>query len=257
MNLCAQELPKRMTETPRLKFAVVGAAAGVFNGHKPGLSLESCQVVGLSDLDVKAVQNIAQEWQCPTYVDHKTMIAETQPDVVVVMTPHRFHAPITIDSLQAGCHVLVEKPMAVQIAEADAMVDAAEQAGRILAVNFQQRLRPEVIRARQLIQEGALGTIQHVDIKIAWTRTAVYYRLSNWRGTWRGEGGGVLLNQAPHELDLLCYLLGLPARVVAWTRTILHEIEVEDTIQAMLEWDNGTLGSIHISTRRVRSEAAI
>jgi predicted dehydrogenase len=102
--------------------------------------------------------------------------------------------------------------------------------------------------AQEIIASGKLGRVQHVDIKITWTRTAAYYRSSDWRGTWRGEGGGVLLNQAPHELDLLCHLLGLPSRVVAWTRTLVHAIETEDTVQAMMEWDGGTLGSLHIST---------
>jgi predicted dehydrogenase len=142
----------------------------------------------------------------------------------------------------------VEKPMAIQVAEADAMIEAAAQAERLLAVNFQQRHRPEVQAARRLIQQGHLGEIQHVDLAVMWTRTAVYYGLNAWRGTWAGEGGGVLMNQAPHDLDLLCYLMGGPARVVAWTRTLLHQIETEDTVQAMLEWPNGALGSLHAST---------
>jgi predicted dehydrogenase len=176
------------------------------------------------------------------------MLAEVEPDVVSVITPHPYHPEHSIAAMQAGCHVLVEKPIAVQVKEADAMIAAAEANGRILAVNFQQRLRPEVIAARQVIQHGLLGDIQNADMKTTWTRTAIYFNHSSWRGTWNGEGGGVLLNQAPHELDLLCYLLGLPARVFAWTRNLIHPIETEDTIQVMLEWDNGALGSIHIST---------
>ncbi len=138
--------------------------------------------------------------------------------------------------------------MAVHVAEADAMIATAEQAARLLAVNFQQRFRPEVQLARKLIQEGQLGAIQHVDMRETMTRTATYYTMSTWRGTWTGEGGGVLLNQAPHDLDLVCYLLGMPARVMAWTRNLLHQIETEDTAQAVLEWPNGALGAVHVST---------
>jgi predicted dehydrogenase len=81
-----------------------------------------------------------------------------------------------------------------------------------------------------------------------WTRTAAYYKSGGWRASWADEGGGVLLNQAPHDLDIICYLLGMPKRIVAWTRTLLHPIETEDTVQAMLEWPNGALGSLHAST---------
>jgi predicted dehydrogenase len=99
-----------------------------------------------------------------------------------------------------------------------------------------------------MICSGALGRIQYVEMVEAWPRTAGYYRMAPWRGTWAGEGAGVLLNQAPHNFDLLCYLLGMPIRVAGWTRTMLHRIETEDTVQAMLEWPDGALGMIHIST---------
>jgi predicted dehydrogenase len=115
-------------------------------------------------------------------------------------------------------------------------------------VNFQQRFRPEIQAAHKLVQQGQLGEIQNVHMVATWTRTAVYYHLAPWRGTWRGEGGGVLLNQAPHDLDILCYLLGTPNRVAAWTRTQLHAIEAEDTAHAMLAWPSGAWGSLHTST---------
>jgi predicted dehydrogenase len=227
---------------------VIGVGAGVLDMHRPALRQETGQLVAASDVNVELGQQRARELACAFYTDHRAMLAETRPDVAVILTPHTFHAPIAIDCLQAGCHVLVEKPMAIQVAEADAMIEAAAQADRLLAVNFQQRCRPEVQAARRLIQQRHLGDIQHVDLAVTWTRTAAYYRLGDWRGTWVGEGGGVLMNQAPHDLDLLCYLMGVPARVVAWTRTLLHQIETEDTVQAMLEWPDGALGSLHIST---------
>lgn len=176
------------------------------------------------------------------------MLEEAQPDLAIIITPHPFHAKQTIAALETGAHVLVEKPMAVHVKEAHEMVAAAKRCQRVLAVNFQQRLRPEIKTARALIQAGHIGKIQHADIKMTWTRTAIYFENSTWRGTWNGEGGSVLLNQSPHELGLLCHLLGIPARVFAWTRRMLHQIEAEDTIQAMLEWSDGAIGSIHIST---------
>jgi predicted dehydrogenase len=227
---------------------VIGVGAGVLGMHRPALQLETVDVVAASDVDVELGQQRADELECAFYADHRTMLTEIQADVAIILTPHPFHAPIAIECLQAGCHVLVEKPMAVQVTEADAMIEAAERTDRLLAVNFQQRYRPEVQAARRLIQHGHVGNIQHVNMVATWTRTAAYYNLRTWRATWAGEGGGVLLNQAPHNLDLLCYLMGRPARVFAWTRRVLHQIETEDTVQAMLEWPSGALGSLHTST---------
>jgi predicted dehydrogenase len=118
----------------------------------------------------------------------------------------------------------------------------------LLAVNFQHRYRPEVRAAKQLIEAARLGLLQRVELVAIWTRTASYYKLGAWRGTWAGEGGGVLMNQAPHHLDLLCHLLGAPSRVAGWTRTHLHHIETEDTAVALLEWPSGALGTLHLST---------
>ena len=204
--------------------------------HLPALQQETVEVVGVTDRDEAVSRARAAELGCPSFPDYRAMLRETRPDVAVILTPHPLHAPMAIDALRAGCHVLVEKPLAVHVAEADAMIEAADDAGRILAVNFQQRLRPEVLRAVELVRSGGLGRVQHLDLAVTWPRTAAYYQLAAWRATWRGEGGGVLLNQAPHDLDLVCHLLGSPARVVAWTRTKLHAIETEDTVQAMLEW---------------------
>jgi predicted dehydrogenase len=232
----------------KLRHVVIGAGATVFGAHRPALALPAVELAAVCDRDIAAGQAVAESLAVPFYADYRAMLAATHPDVAVVMTPHPLHAPIAIDCLRAGCHVLTEKPMADQVAAADAMIATAEEAGRLLAVNFQQRLRPEVQAARRLLAEGRLGAIQHVSMVETWTRTDAYYRARAWRGTWVGEGAGVLLNQAPHNLDLVCYLAGPPARVSAWTRRTLHNIETEDTAQAMLEWPDGSTGSIHVST---------
>jgi len=233
---------------PRLTVGIIGVGSNVFNMHRPGLQDDLFQIVGVNDIRTDVGEKIGAEWGCPHYPDLTTLLAEAKPDVVVILPPHPFHAAMSIEALNAGAHVLVEKPIAVHVGEAEEMIAAAQRNNRLLAVNFQQRLRPEIVAAKRLIDEGRLGKIQHVDIKITWTRPAIYYSQVAWRGTWNGEGGAVLMNQGPHELDLLCHLVGMPARVVAWTRTIAHKIETEDTVQAMLEWADGSLGSVHIST---------
>jgi predicted dehydrogenase len=236
-----------MTEQRKIRHAIIGVGALVFNMHRPALDLPTTEVAAVCDIREEAAAR-ADALGVPFYTDYHTMLAEVQPEVTVVMTPHYLHPQMAIDALRAGSHVLVEKPMATQVQDADRMVQAARETGRLLAVNFQQRLRPEVRAARRLIAEGRLGTIQRVQLVVPWPRSYRYYSLAAWRATWWGEGGGVLLNQAPHDLDLVCHLAGMPRRVVSWNRTNFHQIEVEDTISAMLEWDNGASGYLHIST---------
>lgn len=234
--------------TQPLTHAIVGVGAAVFGMHRPALDLPTVQVVGVTDVNQTVAEERGEELGCPTFPDYRSMLAASRPDVVVIMTPHPFHAEIAIAALEAGCHVLCEKPMAVHVGEADTMIAAAERAGRLLAVSLQFRHRPEVVAAKRLIDDGLVGELQRVDVLACWTRAARYYRQTPWRGTWNGEGGGVLMNQAPHNLDLACYLAGRPSRLVAWTRTRLQPIEAEDTAHAMLEWPGGAMGTIHVST---------
>lgn len=232
----------------RLRHVVIGIGAGILNGHRPALALPTVELVAASDINTSVGTQRAQELGGAFYEDYRQMLAETRPDVAVILTPPFLHASMAIDCLRAGCHVLVEKPMAIQVAEADQMIEAARQNKRRLNVVYQQRFRPEIIAARKLLQEGALGNIQRVELSAVWTRPTYYYKMAAWRATWAGEGGGLLTNQASHNLDLLCQLLGGPKRLVAWTRHTLHQIETEDTVHAMLEWPGGALGSVHIST---------
>src|SRR5205807_9883155 len=115
-------------------------------------------------------------------------------------------------------HALVEKPIADEVAEADRIVAEAARAGRLLAVAFQQRARPEVVEALRLVRAGFLGDLRRASVLATWPRRAAYFRTAPWRGTWRGEGGGILINQGQHDLDLLCLLAGRPSRVVGWAR---------------------------------------
>jgi len=231
----------------KIRYAVVGIGAGVFRHHRDAVDLGTFELVGAADIRPEA-KDRANELGAPFFTDHRSMLEATKPELTVIMTPHPFHAPISIDAMESGSHVLVEKPIAVRVSEADRMLAVAERTGRTLALNFQQRCRGDIRTVKRIIDDGRLGQIQHVDMTAAWPRTATYYAGGGWRATWIGEGGGVLMNQAPHQLDLLCYLFGLPSRVSAWTRTTLHTIEVEDTVHAMCEWPGGALGSIHITT---------
>jgi Predicted dehydrogenases and related proteins len=232
----------------RLRHVIIGVGADILKGHLPALALPTVEVVAASDINIAKGEQQARELGCAFFEDYRQMLAEMKPDVAVILTPPFLHASMTVNCLNAGCHVLVEKPMAIQVSEADRMIEAARQNKRVLGVVFQQRFRPEISAAHKLLQKGELGKVQRVELTAVWTRPNSYYKTASWRATWAGEGGGILTNQASHNLDLLCYLLGSPRHVIAWTRHTLHQIETEDTVHAMLEWSDGALGSIHIST---------
>ncbi len=240
-------MPEHTSPAQPLRTVFVGNGATIYPLHEKAADPARFQLVGMADVDPQAKAR-ADAHGVPFFSNHHDLLAAVQPELVVIMTPHTSHPIIAIDALEAGAHVLVEKPMAIQVAAADAMIATARRTGRLLAVNFQHRSRPEVRAAYDLIQSGALGELQHANMVVVWPRSDKYFRMSTWRGTWNGEGGGVLLNQSPHNLDLICHLIGLPKRLVAWARTTLHPIETEDTVQAMFEWPNGAIGSLHVST---------
>jgi predicted dehydrogenase len=231
-----------------VRAVVIGAGAGIFSAHREGLAAVGAEVVGVHDADHDRACRVAVELGCPAHRDVAALL-EADAELAVILAPHPFHAELAVACLRAGHHVLVEKPIADEVAAADLMVTEAERRGRLLAVALQHRARGEVREARRQIVSGALGELQHVSLLATWPRPAAYFALAPWRGTWRGEGGGILINQGQHDLDLLCHLAGgPPGRVAGRTRTRLHAIETEDTADALVEWPNGAAGSIHIST---------
>jgi len=235
--------------TDPLRFAVIGAGATIAAQHFAALdATDGATLVAVSDPNPAARANLAERTDAPFFHDAATLLRETAPDVAVILAPHPFHAPLAVAAFAAGAHVLVEKPMAVTVSEADRMIAAAERAGKTLAVVFQHRFSPMTERLRAWVASGELGDVVRVAMSEPWLRTAAYFRASPWRATWRGEGGGVLLHQGPHALDLLTHLLGSPIRVTAISRTARHAIECEDTALALLEWEDGAVGTFATST---------
>jgi len=176
------------------------------------------------------------------------MLAHRPLDMVAIGSPSGLHAEQGIAAAKRGLHVLVEKPIDITAARADALVAEAARAGVLLGVMFQDRLKPDVQRMKTLVDSGRLGSPILAEAHVKWYRPPSYYRDSRWRGTKALDGGGALINQGVHTVDLLLWLFGSVRRVFARTAAKLHDIDVEDTAVAVLEFENGALGTIDAAT---------
>jgi predicted dehydrogenase len=178
------------------------------------------------------------------YADYRDMLTELKPDIVTIATESGKHPAIAIDCLNAGCHVICEKPMALSTADADAMNAAAKKAGKKLAVCFQNRFNAPVQKLRKAYEEGRFGKLLHGMIQIRWNRNEAYYAEAPWRGTWE-QDGGTLMNQCTHGIDLIQWMMGEEAvRVQAQTRRFMRPIEAEDFGAAIIEFKSGAVGII-------------
>jgi len=178
------------------------------------------------------------------YADYHEMLAKEKPDICAIATESGYHPRIAIDCLEAGSHVICEKPMALSTRDADAMIDAARRNNRKLAVCFQNRFNAPVQRAREAREAGRFGKMLHGMVQVRWNRNADYYAQASWRGTWALDGG-TLMNQCTHGIDLLQWMMGEDAvRVQAATRRFLRPIEAEDFGAAIVEFASGAVGVI-------------
>ena len=191
---------------------------------------------------------LSDELGCRWFQSAEAMLASGSIDVVVIATPHWEHSALAIAALRSGLHVVCEKPLTVTATQADEVLRAAAENKCLLTVVFQGRFEPLYQRAKTLLESGKLGSINRCEIVETFWRSNAYYRSSDWRATWRGEGGGVLLNQAAHVLDRYLWLCGVPKKVTGFCDTVLHEIEVEDVATAVMRHENGCHGCVHVNT---------
>ena len=206
-----------------------------------------CELTAVSDA---FPANLERYKQFKTFESSEKLIRSGEVDAVIIATPHYLHTSIGIDALEKGLHVLVEKPISVHKADCERLIAAHKGDKQVFAAMFQQRTEPKYRKLKSLIQNGELGQITRVSWIITdWFRTEAYFASGGWRATWKGEGGGVLLNQCPHNLDMMCWLVGRPARVRGFCQLgRFHNIEVEDNVTAYLEWPNGATGVFVTST---------
>lgn len=229
-----------------LRIGIVGV--GSMGGHHAKCiqdgKIPNAQLVAVCDFD----ERILSTWESVDGVEafkcFEDLLEKVEVDAVIIATPHYSHTSYGIASLNAGLHTLVEKPISVHKADCERLIAASEGKGLVFSAMFNQRTNPAYVKLKQLIESGELGEIHRINWTVTdWYRTQSYYNSGGWRATWSGEGGGVLLNQCPHQIDLYQWLFGMPKKVRSLCQFgRFHEVEVEDAVTALFEHESGATG---------------
>jgi len=231
-----------------MKIGLIGGG-NISNTHaRAARAIAGVEVTAVYGANKNKVDQLSRDWGATAYSDFETFLGHPSMEMVIIGGPSGLHASQGIAAAHHGLHVLVEKPIDISTERADALIAECSKAEVKLGVIFQDRFKPDICRLRQFIQDGALGRPLLADARVKWYRPPEYYRDSRWRGTWALDGGGALMNQGVHTVDLLLWLMGDIKNIKANTRTMLHEIETEDTALALLEFSSGALGVLQATT---------
>ncbi len=244
-----------MGEKMKARLAVIGVGAmGSFH-LRDIAGLENAELAALCDIDREKADRYAGEYGVPAYYDYRNLLEKEPLDGIVIATPHYEHTPISIDAFAQGINVLTEKPIAVHARDARRMIESYQKAkvkkpDLVFEIMFMQRTYGFWRKIKDMIDAGELGRLVRTTWIITdWFRTQAYYDSGGWRATWRGEGGGVLLNQCPHNLDLFQWFCGMPKRVAGFASIgKYHNIEVEDEVTGYFEYENGMVGHFITTT---------
>jgi predicted dehydrogenase len=206
------------------------------------------ELVAVCDNKPDRVKAASEAFLCNAYTDYQEMLDLESLDVVHICTPHYLHAPMTIWAAQHNIHVLTEKPMAINVEDATKMIKACREHGVFLGVIFQNRYNNGAAFIKNTLESGALGKIKAAKMQVAWDRSDEYYSKSDWKGTWDKEGGGVVIDQAIHTLDLMRWFVGEPIDYIdANINNRVHKlIVVEDSAEGIIMFKNGVIGSFHV-----------
>lgn len=230
-------------------FGIIGC--GMIAGfHAKAISgLRGAKLVGCYDMVVPSVDYFAKKFNCRGYYHFDQFLDNKDIQVVTVCTPSGVHMEVAVPAAEAGKHVIVEKPLEITLERCDRIISACEKAGVQLATIFPSRFHKNAQLVKQAIEQERFGRLTLGDAYVKWYRTQEYYDSGAWRGTWEFDGGGALMNQGIHSVDLLLWFMGPIAEITACTATLAHErIEVEDVAVAALRFANGALGTIEAST---------
>src|SRR6267143_3833469 len=211
-------------------------------------AIPGVEIPAIHGTNPEKISRLCREHGATPYQDFGVFLQHRPTDLVIIGSPSGLHAAQGIAAARHGLHVLTEKPIEISIARADALIEAAKQSKVQLGVIFQDRRKPHIRQLKNWLDQGLLGRILFVDARVKWYRPPEYYAGSRWRGTLALDGGGALINQGVHTVDLLLWLLGDVVRVYARTATQLHKIEAEDTVVATLEFANGAIGTLEAAT---------
>ena len=230
-----------------IKFAIYGC--GVIAGfHAAAIAeIDGAELYACADFYPPAAEKFAEKNGIVAHADFDALLADPEVDVVTICTPSGTHADLAIRALGADKNVVLEKPMAITVEDCDKIIEAAAKSKGKITVISQLRTSPDIVRAKQIINSGAIGKIVLADLVMKYYRAPEYFK-GSWRGTKKMDGGGALMNQGIHGVDLLQYVVGPVKNIQSITRTLCHEIEVEDTAVASLEFENSALGVIIAST---------
>jgi predicted dehydrogenase len=229
-------------------FGIVGCGAAAITHARLLAEIDGAKLLGVADKNTEAAKNFAEKYGCLAYESYEAMLADPDVDVVTVATPSYFHKENAISALEAKKHVVLEKPMALSAADCDEIIEKIKESGKELTVMAQMRMSEDVDKVRRLVSEGAFGKISLVELTMKYYRNEEYYSSSTWRGTLKYDGGGALINQGIHGIDFIMYIMGDISRVKAFKKTVSHNIEAEDTLTAIAEFECGALGVIEAST---------
>jgi predicted dehydrogenase len=234
----------------RAKIALVGAGViGAVHGQVISELADRVELAAVVDTHPERAERLAADRGGKVFTSLTDALAAVDIDIVVVCTPTGRHGEVAIEALQAGKHVIIEKPAETTVARTDQIIEAQRKAGRLVAVISQHRFDPSTEIALAAIQKGELGRLTTGIAAIDWWRGQSYYDSGDWRGTWELDGGGALMNQGVHTVDLLVATMGRPVEVFAYTDTLAHQrIEVEDVAVAVVRFESGALGVLHATT---------
>src|SRR3954454_17741891 len=211
-------------------------------------AIPGVEIAAIYGTNAEKVAKLCREHGGKQYQDFEAFLAHRPMDLVAIGSPSGLHGAQGIAAAQRGLHVLTEKPIEISTTRADALIDAAARSGVKLGVMFQDRVKPGIRRLREWIRDGLIGRPLLVDARVKWYRPPEYYSGSHWRGTFALDGGGALINQAVHTVDLLLWMLGDVVEVQASTANLLHKIEAEDTALALLKFKSGASAVLQATT---------
>jgi UDP-N-acetyl-2-amino-2-deoxyglucuronate dehydrogenase len=232
----------------KLRLGIIGCGT-ISKWHAEAiLNIPGAELEGVTDANEEAKKSFAEKYNVKAYSSSRELLNSLDIDAVCICTPSGLHAPLAVEAAEAGKHIVIEKPMAITEGQIRDIICACEKNKVKVEVISQLRFLPSVQKIKAAVEKGLLGKIVACNLDMKFYRSPEYFSSSNWRGTWALDGGGALMNQGIHGVDLMLYAMGSVKKVFAFSATMLRDIEVEDMASAVVEFENGAQGLVQAST---------